>query len=132
MGYKDKDLLFYDNVNEKFDGDLKIENGDLKIATAEQTLKQEFVNRANTNNPEWFHHLMNGADFEDLKGMPNNQDTAKLGENKLISALTHDGKFRESDININSVPTSRDSITYFCFLNIGEEEPILIKHTVKL
>ncbi|MFW6029045.1 MAG: hypothetical protein ACOCRO_02195 [Halanaerobiales bacterium] len=130
MKYKEKDILFYNKKNNEFDGDIRITNGDIKIANPEESVKQEVYNRLKTNNPDWYRHYNLGADLEDIRGMDNTEDTAELGKLKIINALTHDNRFNKSDIEIEAVPTNKDEITYYIFINLGYKKPLVIPYVV--
>lgn len=131
MPFNDVDLKFFENRDD-FDGDLKIDDGDLKLTNTLQTKMQEVMNRCKTNNPDWFRHYEVGADLEDIRGMRQAEETANLGANKILDALTHDGKFAAEDVEIEPVPTSMEELTYFIFINVGKTEPLVVEYTIEL
>jgi len=132
MRLDDIDLKFFEN-REDFDGDLKVGGGDLELTNSSTDTKmQEVMNRCQTNNPDWFRHYNVGADLEDIRGMVQAEETANLGANKILQALTHDGKFRAENIKIEPVPTDMDEITYFIFIDIGKQEPLVIEYPIEL
>lgn len=126
-----KDLKFFED-KDKFNGDLVIEDGDFKICDEEDSVIQTVMNRCKTNNPDWFRHYNIGADLEDLRGKVQKNTTAQIGEEKIMEALTHDNRFTSSDIQIEGVPTSINEITYFIFIDVGKQKPLLIEYPVQL
>ena len=131
-GYMSTDILFYDNTIDNYDGDLKIEDNDLKLGRDKDIDKQESIIRLNTSNPDWYNHYLLGADLEDLRGMDQKPETAETGKRKIIQAFTHDNRFNRSDLHIDAIPTNVDEITFFIFINKNTNDEILIEHTVPL
>lgn len=73
---------------------------------------QDINYRVMTSNPD--HILWNvGADLEDLIGLPNNSQTARVGTDNLYQALTFDRRFAVNELNITPVPLGQNQIQYF-------------------
>ena len=130
MKYSERDISFFKNDN--FMGDIQIEDNDFKLVENEKSIKQEVMNRLKTNNPDWVFHPNNGADLEDLRGMEQSRETAEKGKQNIMECLTHDGKFSSVDIRIEPVPTARNEITYFIFMNVGKKEPLVIEYQIEI
>lgn len=130
MEYNKKDLLFFDNDNNDFDGDIRFEDGDFKVASIEETNMQEVYNRIKTNNPEWYRNYNIGADLEDLRGEKNSQRSAEWGREKILNSLTHDGRFSSSDLRIKPVPTGKNELTFYIFIDLGYKKPLVISYKI--
>ena len=114
------------------EGDIVLDDGDFKLATSIQTIKQDAYNRIHTNNPDWYRYYNIGSDLEDLFGKDNTPKTAEEGIDKIMNALTYNNRFSASDINIDAVPINKDEIDFFIFINIGLKKPLVIKKEVYL
>lgn len=125
MSIRDRDLKFSE------DGDLVIEDGDFQVASSPRTVKQEILNRIQTNNPDWFRHL-NGADLEDLVGEDNTRELAERGARQIERCLTHDGYLSSSDFNIDYVPTGPREITFYIRVNTPYEDELVIDYRLNL
>lgn len=104
------------------DGDLVIERGDLSTVTKQEFVSQTARNRLKTSDPDWFDHVVDhiGANLEDLLGMPNNPDTARLGIDKIGEVLTKDGLIDTDDLYIKPVPVGRYVIGFFVFIRVDD------------
>lgn len=132
MKYPEKDLLFFNADKDNFDGDLRIADGDFKMASSEETAKQEIMNRLKSNSPDWYKRYHICGDLEDLRGEDNTEFTAEYGKEKIINALTSDGKFKREDIRIEAVPTDINEITFYIFIDLGYEKPLVIPYVIDI
>lgn len=125
--YSQRDVSF------SMEGDIELtEDGDFKLATPMETIKQDIFNRINTNNPDWFRYPHIGANLEDIFGKDNKFETAEEAINKAEKALTHDDRFNEGDINVDAVPTGADTIELFVFINTGIREELVTRYPIRL
>lgn len=120
--YDESDLMF------SIDGDLVIsDTGDLSLVNKNEYIEQSARHRVRTSDPDWFDPNMQdiGANLEDLIGMPNNPETARLAIERVTDSLTGGGLIDKQDIYIRPVPVSRYIIALFLFIQTPfEGKPI--------
>ena len=126
MVYNKRDLKF------STEGDLEINNGDLELATPQETINQDILNRLKSNNPEWYRYPNIPANLEDIFGLDNTFQTAEIARKKIKKALTNDNRINEGDLRIQIVPTSSSTQEVFIFVNTGIEEELIAKHSIRL
>lgn len=85
---------------------------DMDIVVGEESQLQLIKSRLMTENPDWLLYPNIGADLTDLIGKRNTPTTAQEGKDLIIRALTYDKAFAESDITIEAVPVSRETILF--------------------
>lgn len=124
--YNERDIKF------DRDGDMELEDGDFKLATPKETVTQDIFNRVMTNNPDWYRYPNIAANLEDIFGMDNTFETGQEAINKVENALTKDGRFNSGDLNIDAVPTGKDKLEIFIFINTGEQEELIMKYPIRL
>ena len=124
--YNERDIKFDRN------GDMELEDGDFKLATPKETVTQDIFNRVMTNNPDWYRYPDIAANLEDIFGMDNTFETGQEAINKVETALTKDGRFNSGDLNIDAVPTGKDKLEIFIFINTGEQEELVMKYPIRL
>ena len=124
--YNERDIKF------DRDGDMELEDGDFKLATPKETVTQDTFNRVMTNNPDWYRYPDIAANLEDVFGKDNTFDTGQEAINKVETALTKDGRFNSGDLNIDAVPTGKDKLEIFIFINTGEQEELVMKYPIRL
>ena len=132
-----RDIKFFakdedDNITVEGDIQIDSETGDFKLTYSEETIEQEILNRLNTNNPDWFRHYNNGADLEDIRGKSNNRSTAEMGKQKIIKSLTHDNFLQQNNVKIKPIPTGSNELTYYIFVNLGYNEPLVVPYVVDI
>lgn len=115
------DIARYDESDFMFseDGDLVIgERGDFLLVDKNEYIAQSSRHRIRTSDPDWFDHEVKeiGANLEDLIGMGNNPDTARLGIERITDCLTKTSLIDREDLLIKPVPLSRYVITFFVFI----------------
>ena len=93
------------------DGDLIISESDLSVVEDTGFYIQLASNRIKSISKDWFKDNI-GSDLEEVLGMPNTQDNAKIGEDKIRQALIFDNTFTEENVRIKSYPTSKNSIGF--------------------
>ena len=99
----------------EFYGDLQLtDDGDFALAADEQVDEQDVFIRVNTQAPDFFFHPWIGGNLEDLRGMPNNQDTAEQGVRQILETLTKDGRFGD-EIVIRPVPVDQHTLLFYIF-----------------
>ena len=95
----------------------------MKVET--ESLRQDVKNRMKTNNPDWYLHDGIGGDLEDLKGEKNTKETGEAGEDKITDSLLYGDRLNPQDFKIKGVPTAKNEITFYTFINTGAEKPLL-------
>jgi len=94
-------------------GDLVVDDsGDLDINIGNDCLMDDANIRLNTNAPDWQLETWLGATLSDLIGEPNTVETGKLGREKIMDALTRDGKVNLGDLTVYVLPMSPHQIMY--------------------
>lgn len=121
----DRDLKF------KKEGDVEIKNGDIALATQRETIEQHILNRIKSNDPEWFFHPYIASNLEDLRGLPNSQDTGDMCEQYIKNSLNYGSFFNPGDFDIDVVPTGVNTIISFITTNKNNQE-VKISHEVEL
>lgn len=110
------------------DGDLVInENGDFDLVRKQDFIEQSARNRLRISDPEWtdFASKTIGANLEDLLGMSNTPETAKLGVQMIMTTLTRDGLISAEDLYVRPIPVKRNVIEFYVFIRINDtDEPI--------
>lgn len=108
------------------DGDLVIADNDFIVVRNQEYVIQSIRNRLKTNDPEWFDYVVNeiGANFEDLRGLPNTPETAEKGASMIGQCLIRDGLLDLDDVYIQPAPITKDVLVFFVYINLpGLEEP---------
>ena len=101
-------------------GDLTLSsNYDFALTQGSGVLKQDIAFRLRTNPGEFIPHTDLGAGMDDIIGEPNNRQTCKVGESKIITSLINDGMVGNSDLYVRGVPIALDKIVYYTFVNNG-------------
>lgn len=98
--YEANDLYF------TADGDYLIDKtGDLSDTSDDQyrSLRQEIATIAAANFNDWAIHPNIGANFAELIGHPNNEDTASLVSSQLEAALAAD-LLKSGDFRVDTIP----------------------------
>lgn len=112
------------------DGDIVIENKDLKTSSFDTYLEQSAINRIKSIKGNWFKDNI-GADMEEILGEPNTRTVAEMGKNKIITSLTEDNMFELDEVFVKVVPTSRNNVMYFVALK-GYNGPIFLNFNLDL
>ncbi len=108
-----------------FFGDFILEEDDYKTVTGSDLDIQDIYIRLFTETTDFSVYPDMGANISDLKGMFNEPETAELGKQKIISALTRDFRFDESNFSIDVVPVSHDKLIYFIELYTSEGDIVM-------
>lgn len=101
------------------EGDLVLGKGnDFAVVTNAPYEAQIARIRLMVTDPEWQDFQANeiGANMEDLLGLPNTPETARMGIRQITECLTRDGLFQEEQIFIKPIPTSKYIIQFFVFI----------------
>ena len=115
----------YDEIDILVDasGDLVLDSSkNFKFASARETLQQDVMFRARTDFNDFEPHPEVGADLQSLLGEPNSRESAVLGEKKLFTSLTKDGRIIPQDLRVKSVPISMSRIAMYTFINSSNED----------
>lgn len=101
------------------DGDLDFEKGDFKLVRNQEYLAQSIRNRAQTSDPDWYDPFVEaiGSNLEDLRGLPNTEETAMRGVELIGGCISRDGLVEPEDIYIQPTPYDRNTIAFFVFVN---------------
>jgi len=132
--YQEIDLSFYySKDNEWIEGDFELDaTGDLALTSLYQAAKQDVTNRIRTQRTDWRSHRMIGGNLELLEGEPNTKATAEKGKAMMIETLLYDGRFSFSDLSIRAVPIAINQLQYYVFLNVGENQELIIQQAAGL
>ena len=60
--------------------------------------------------------------MQSLLGEPNSRENAAIGEKKLFTSLTKDGRIISQDLRVKAVPISMNSIAIYTFVNSSNED----------
>jgi|SRR5579875_69481 len=133
--YNEKDLAFFSDA---IAGDFMLGNSDadgtvdFRLTDDYESARQDISIRIRTQTTDWAPFPKIGGDLELLEGEPNTRETAMKGVTQIQNTLTYDGRFQPADVNIRAVPTGIDEISYFVFVDAGEDEPIIVTETSTL
>lgn len=104
-------------------GDLVLDSSkNFKFATSRETLQQDIMFRARTEYDDFEPHPEVGADLQALLGEPNSRENAVLGEKKLFTSLTKDGRIIPQDLRVKAVPINMNTIVMYTFVNSSNED----------
>lgn len=96
-------------------GDFELaDNGDLKDTSGNrlQSFVQEVQTRLYADLYDWELQPHIGASLSELKGEPNDRDTAEAGKAMIIAALTKDGLCDKSAVQVRYSPVGRHNLLY--------------------
>ncbi len=133
--YNEKDISFY---SEEATGDLIAGQPDMdglvdfELTADYNSARQDISNRSRTQTGDWRSHPQIGGDLELLEGEPNTRETANKGVAQLRETLTYDGRFSNGDLTIRAVPTSIYEVEYYCMVDAGQEEAIIVTQKAEL
>lgn len=109
-------------------GDLVInDNGDFELVRKQAFIQQSVRNRLRISDPEWVDYAVKtiGANLEDLLGMSNTPDTARLGVQMITTTLVRDGLISTEDLYVRPIPVKKNVIEFYVFIRINDtDEPI--------
>lgn len=74
--------------------------------------KQVILNRLKTDAPDWYHYPRMGGNLSDLIGEPNTRETGERGARFILEALTYEGLYHPSQIDVRPVPVSPNEILF--------------------
>jgi len=115
----------YDEIDILVDasGDLVLDSSkNFKFANSRETLQQDIAFRAQTEFDDFEPHPEAGADLQALLGEPNNRENAELGEKKLFTSLTKDGRIVSQDLRVKAVPIAMNTIAIYTFVNSSNDD----------
>lgn len=106
------------------DGDLVLDRktNDVAVVHKQNYIAQSARIRIQVTDPEWQDYQVNqiGANLEDLIGLPNTQETAIEGIERIVYTLTKDGLLDTEEVYIKPVPVSKYVIAFYVFIKIPE------------
>lgn len=107
------------------DGDLVLTaGGDLKVASIDQTSKQDVVLNLYTILGDMGALPFIGSRVIDFIGEPNSRQNAQLLQSEMLRALTVNQRFFTNDVSIRIVPTDIDAIAcYITIQNLASQSP---------
>jgi hypothetical protein len=115
-------------------GDLVI-NGNKDIAITSSPLQadiQQVYLRLMTEPGDFYIYPQLGIDLSLLYGMPQTPETGEFGKRLIRTGLQRDGIFRNKNIKIDAIPTSRDSIRFDVHIITDVDQPITLSVTQSL
>ena len=95
-------------------GDIVV-NGNMDVALSNSPIQndiQQIYLRLMTEPGDFYVYPLLGIDLSLLYGMPQSPQTGEFGKNLIRSGLQKEGLFKDRNILINAIPTSRDSIRF--------------------
>lgn len=96
---------------------------DLAYTRGKDAVQQIVMNRLKTEAPDWYHHPSMGGNLTDLIGEQNTKETAMLGVNYIMDALTYGGLFSASQVGIRPVPVNAEEILFSITIQLDGNEP---------
>ncbi len=96
---------------------------DLAYTMGKDAWKQLIFDRLKTDAPDWFHHPNMGGNLTDLIGEPNTRETANIGMQSIMNALTYGALLSPHLINIRPIPINVEEILFFLTIDIDDSEP---------
>lgn len=119
---KDGDLILGMPVTDK-DGNVVYENGkellDFSLKQDFEETKQMIYSRLKTEKWDWYIYPLIGTALSDLVGQPNTKETAEVGIDNIIKALTYDGLFNALQVEVKAVPVNIDEIVFMVKIQIS-------------
>jgi hypothetical protein len=80
--------------------------------------RQMVYARLMTEKSDWYVYPSIGTVLTDLIGMPNSKETAQMGINTIMQALTYDNLFVPSQIDIKAVPVNPEEIVFLVRIQV--------------
>ena len=112
-------------------GDLVLDSSkNFKFANSRETLQQDIMFRARTEFNDFEPHPEIGADLQSLVGEPNTRENAAMGEKKLFTSLTKDGRMVPQDLRVKAVPLDMYRIAMYTFVNSSNEDVNVVTASV--
>ena len=84
--------------------------------------KQVIYNRLKTDAPDWYLHPLMGGNLSDLIGEPNRRETGEKGARLIMEALTYEGLYHPSQIDVRPVPVSPSEILFLITITGADGE----------
>jgi len=109
-------------------GDLLVNGGkDISITTSslQDDIQQVYL-RLMTEPGDFAIYPSIGTDLSILYGMPQNKETGDFGARLIKAALEKEDVFKGRNIQINAVPTSKNSIRFDVHIMTDSNQPITI------
>lgn len=109
-------------------GDLLVNGGkDLSITTSsmQDDIQQVYI-RLMTEPGDFAAYPSIGTDLSLLYGMPQSKETGDYGSRLIRSALEREDVFKGRNIEIKSIPTSKDSIRFDVHIITDTNQPVII------
>lgn len=106
-----RDLQFTDS------GDIEIdETGDLKLSDPERTAIQDIQFRVASQHFDYAPEPMIGANLVQFQGKPRGNRLIDAIKEAIWYSLTKDGRFGRSNIGVEVLPLSKDTVAVYVFL----------------
>lgn len=83
---------------------------DFKTIHEDEERLQLLESRMRTENPDWYLYQEVGASLSDFIGLPNNPDTAKTIEDRVLHTLTRQDSFSEEELTVSVAPISASEV----------------------
>jgi hypothetical protein len=109
--------LFWDGSN----GDFAIgTNGDLASTEFDplQAIAQELYSRVKADRGDWLEAPLIGATLSEFVGERNTRDTGAAIKKRILSAMATHGTISASDLSVDVVPISKDSVAVVLQLRV--------------
>jgi hypothetical protein len=125
------------------DGDLVFDGtGDLKLATAEQTVVQDVEFRIRTKHLDFGPDPYIGANLDSFRGRSSNRQLGNLMKEACYYSLIKDGRFGRSQVFCDAIPIGEENVGIFVFVqdyvqgleerSHGRQGPLVIAFNVSM
>jgi hypothetical protein len=113
------------------DGDLAVAtNGDIAVTITEQEfVKQQAQTRLATEQGDFVSYPNLGANLQTLIGLPNTQNTARVGQQLIERAISYDGLLPRGRATVEATPTAPDTIVFNVSIPIGNRQSVQLTLT---
>lgn len=102
------------------DGDLIIEQGDIKYSNGIEWFTQEVIKILKSSN-DWYFAPDAGATLDRFHGQNNTRDTASIIKDVITSKIKRQGIHIPADLEVRVVPISLEEIKVYIMLKFNKE-----------
>lgn len=117
-------------------GDLEVDDsGDIKLASALETLQQDALFRLQTAHMDYEPDPYIGANLPSYKRNQNTRRTADYMKASVLESLTKDGRFSPGMVAVDVVPIAKNQVAVYVFIKDavqGTEEDVYERYPVAM
>lgn len=101
------------------DGDLFVESGDVKVASAfsNEVMESAILRRLQSTKGDWKMAPLLGANLVEFAGWPNTRETGALIKSRIVNILTEDLLLKGDEVSVDVYPNSLTSIVITIVVN---------------